>query len=127
MVMVMFNQFIMVIMLMVVMVMIKRLILFMEIVQWCYLLDIFGADTYGPWLLSAILLQHSTRPHILSCPQLELGDLSSTNHVEYVAFSVWVPPNVKSKIEVYRCQPRSILEYEPGYSSVSFREERSVR
>uniref|UniRef100_A0A0B7A9T0 Sorbin and SH3 domain-containing protein 1 n=1 Tax=Arion vulgaris TaxID=1028688 RepID=A0A0B7A9T0_9EUPU len=41
------------------------------------------------------------------------------------SFSVWEPPSVKSKIEVYRCQPRSILEYEPGYSSISYRESRS--
>ncbi|ESO89031.1 hypothetical protein LOTGIDRAFT_228968 [Lottia gigantea] len=32
------------------------------------------------------------------------------------------PPNVQSKIEVYRNQPRSIMEYEPGFSSLAFQE-----
>ncbi|GFO23492.1 sorbin and sh3 domain-containing protein 2 [Plakobranchus ocellatus] len=37
----------------------------------------------------------------------------------------WNPPNVRSKIEVYRCQPRSIMDYEPGFSSIAFREAKS--
>ncbi|XP_050393870.1 uncharacterized protein LOC126811885 [Patella vulgata] len=32
------------------------------------------------------------------------------------------PPQVRSKIEVYRNQPRSIMDYEPGFSSLAFQE-----
>ncbi|XP_061181928.1 uncharacterized protein LOC133190361 isoform X5 [Saccostrea echinata] len=34
----------------------------------------------------------------------------------------WSPPHVRSKIEVYRNQPRSIVDYEPGFSSIAFQE-----
>ncbi|KAJ8318284.1 hypothetical protein KUTeg_003375 [Tegillarca granosa] len=34
----------------------------------------------------------------------------------------WSPPSVRSKIEVYRNQPRSIIDYEPGFSSIAFQE-----
>ncbi|XP_055877361.1 serine/arginine repetitive matrix protein 2-like isoform X19 [Biomphalaria glabrata] len=39
--------------------------------------------------------------------------------------SPWAPSNVTSRIERYRCQPRSIMDYEPGFSSIAFREQRS--
>ncbi|XP_012936388.1 uncharacterized protein LOC101862791 [Aplysia californica] len=39
--------------------------------------------------------------------------------------SPWAPASVRSKIEVYRCQPRSIMDYEPGFSSISFRESKT--
>ncbi|XP_069125566.1 uncharacterized protein [Argopecten irradians] len=38
----------------------------------------------------------------------------------------WSPPSVRSKIEVYRNQPRSIVDYEPGFSSIAFQESKSV-
>lgn len=41
-------------------------------------------------------------------------------------FSEWSPPSVRSKIEVYRNQPRSIIDYEPGFSSIAFQESKSV-
>lgn len=34
----------------------------------------------------------------------------------------WSPPHVRSKIEIYRNQPRSIVDYEPGFSSIAFQE-----
>nr|XP_034313652.1 uncharacterized protein LOC105332198 isoform X43 [Crassostrea gigas] len=34
----------------------------------------------------------------------------------------WSPPHVRSKIEIYRNQPRSIIDYEPGFSSIAFQE-----
>ncbi|XP_056019309.1 uncharacterized protein LOC125671809 isoform X43 [Ostrea edulis] len=34
----------------------------------------------------------------------------------------WSPPHVRSRIEVYRNQPRSIVDYEPGFSSIAFQE-----
>ncbi|KAK3090212.1 hypothetical protein FSP39_010097 [Pinctada imbricata] len=34
----------------------------------------------------------------------------------------WSPPHVRSKIEIYRNQPRSIIDYEPGFSSLAFQE-----
>ncbi|KAL3877382.1 hypothetical protein ACJMK2_035100 [Sinanodonta woodiana] len=37
----------------------------------------------------------------------------------------WEPPSVRSKVEVYRNQPRSIVDYEPGFSSLAFRETKS--
>lgn len=40
--------------------------------------------------------------------------------------SHWVPPSVRSKIEVYRNQPRSIVDYEPGFSSIAIREAKTV-
>lgn len=38
----------------------------------------------------------------------------------------WSPPSVRSKIEVYRNQPRSIVDYEPGFSSIAFQESKST-
>ncbi|KAL8600635.1 hypothetical protein ACOMHN_030291 [Nucella lapillus] len=38
----------------------------------------------------------------------------------------WSPASVRSKIEVYRNQPRSIMDYEPGFSSIAFREAKTV-
>ncbi|XP_033746573.1 uncharacterized protein LOC117331777 isoform X4 [Pecten maximus] len=38
----------------------------------------------------------------------------------------WSPPSVRSKIEVYRNQPRSIVDYEPGFSSIAFQESKTV-
>ncbi|XP_076458554.1 LOW QUALITY PROTEIN: uncharacterized protein LOC143292252 [Babylonia areolata] len=43
------------------------------------------------------------------------------------AGSYWSPANVKSRIEVYRNQPRSIMDYEPGYSSIAIREAKTRR
>ena len=40
--------------------------------------------------------------------------------------SEWSPPHVRSKIEVYRNQPRSIVDYEPGFSSIAFQESKVV-
>ncbi|KAK3610684.1 hypothetical protein CHS0354_028075 [Potamilus streckersoni] len=37
----------------------------------------------------------------------------------------WEPPSVRSKVEIYRNQPRSIVDYEPGFSSLAFRETKS--
>ncbi|XP_076073805.1 uncharacterized protein LOC143045293 isoform X6 [Mytilus galloprovincialis] len=34
----------------------------------------------------------------------------------------WNPPNARSTVEKYRCQPRSIVDYEPGFSSLAFQE-----
>ncbi|KAK7111251.1 hypothetical protein V1264_010918 [Littorina saxatilis] len=34
----------------------------------------------------------------------------------------WAPASVRSKIDVYRVQPRSIVDYEPGFSSIAFQE-----
>ncbi|CAC5369196.1 unnamed protein product [Mytilus coruscus] len=34
----------------------------------------------------------------------------------------WNPPNARSTVEKYRCQPRSIVDYEPGFSSIAFQE-----
>ncbi|XP_048256892.1 serine/arginine repetitive matrix protein 2-like isoform X8 [Haliotis rufescens] len=34
----------------------------------------------------------------------------------------WTPTHAKSSIEVYRNQPRSIMDYEPGFSSIALRE-----
>lgn len=36
--------------------------------------------------------------------------------------SNWVPASVRSRIEVYRNQPRSIMDYEPGFSSIALHE-----
>ena len=38
----------------------------------------------------------------------------------------WTPASVRSKIEVYRNQPRSIVDYEPGFSSIAIREAKTV-
>lgn len=40
--------------------------------------------------------------------------------------SEWSPPHVRSKIEIYRNQPRSIVDYEPGFSSIAFQESKVV-
>ncbi|XP_067672537.1 sorbin and SH3 domain-containing protein 1-like isoform X5 [Haliotis asinina] len=34
----------------------------------------------------------------------------------------WTPTHARSSIEVYRNQPRSIMDYEPGFSSIALRE-----
>ncbi|XP_060066917.1 uncharacterized protein LOC132547177 isoform X3 [Ylistrum balloti] len=51
---------------------------------------------------------------------------STSSHTSRDKRSVeWSPPNVRSKIEVYRNQPRSIVDYEPGFSSIAFQESKS--
>jgi hypothetical protein len=37
----------------------------------------------------------------------------------------WSPPHARYRNEVYRNQPRSIVDYEPGYSSIAFKEGRT--
>ncbi|CAH1795502.1 unnamed protein product [Owenia fusiformis] len=39
--------------------------------------------------------------------------------------SSWAPPHARSKLEVYKNQPRSIVDYEPGFSSIAFKEAKS--
>ena len=44
----------------------------------------------------------------------------------YAFRSSWSPPHAKYRPDVYRNQPRSITDYEPGFSSIAFREARTV-
>lgn len=44
----------------------------------------------------------------------------------FLSNSEWSPPHVRSKIEIYRNQPRSIVDYEPGFSSIAFQESKVV-
>ena len=43
------------------------------------------------------------------------------------AFRVWSPPDARSNShQVYKIQPRSIVDYEPGCSSIAFKESKPV-
>ncbi|KAH9502327.1 hypothetical protein Btru_073469, partial [Bulinus truncatus] len=50
---------------------------------------------------------------------------SISSDTKEVRRNPWAPSNVTSRVERYRCQPRSIMDYEPGFSSIAFREQRS--
>ncbi|CAL1541904.1 unnamed protein product, partial [Lymnaea stagnalis] len=50
---------------------------------------------------------------------------STTSDTKETRRNPWAPSNARAKIEVYRCQPRSIMDYEPGFSSIAFREQKS--
>ncbi|WAQ96535.1 SRBS1-like protein [Mya arenaria] len=38
----------------------------------------------------------------------------------------WSPPSARASLDVYRNQPRSIVDYEPGFSSIAFRESKTA-
>ncbi|KAL4239958.1 Sorbin and SH3 domain-containing protein 1 [Mactra antiquata] len=57
---------------------------------------------------------------------LDIGTLP-TDLEEFIKYlDEWSPPNARSTLEVYRNQPRSIVDYEPGFSSIAFRESKTA-
>ncbi|XP_053392594.1 sorbin and SH3 domain-containing protein 1-like isoform X12 [Mercenaria mercenaria] len=58
---------------------------------------------------------------------LDIGTLP-TDLEEFIKYlDEWSPPSARSTLEVYRNQPRSIVDYEPGFSSIAFRESKTQR
>eukprot|EP00106_Octopus_bimaculoides_P002732 XP_014770174.1 PREDICTED: sorbin and SH3 domain-containing protein 1-like isoform X12 [Octopus bimaculoides] len=41
--------------------------------------------------------------------------------------SPWSPPDARSNLSTYKIQPRSIVDYEPGCSSIAFKESKPIR
>ena len=44
----------------------------------------------------------------------------------FCSTSTWSPPHARYRNEKYRNQPLSITDYEPGFSSIAFKEARVV-
>ncbi|XP_013416125.1 sorbin and SH3 domain-containing protein 1-like isoform X3 [Lingula anatina] len=85
-------------------------------------------DVFKP--LSVVVKPKEKQYH--STSSLELQDSSSPgksftqskkhNSLERNKKSSWSPPSARNRIEVYKNQPRKIEEYEPGFSSIAFRQ-----
>ncbi|XP_036359279.1 sorbin and SH3 domain-containing protein 1 isoform X12 [Octopus sinensis] len=41
--------------------------------------------------------------------------------------SPWSPPDARANLSIYKIQPRSIVDYEPGCSSIAFKESKPIR
>ncbi|XP_064615603.1 sorbin and SH3 domain-containing protein 1-like [Liolophura sinensis] len=41
--------------------------------------------------------------------------------------SEWIPADARAKPDVYKIQPRSIMDYEPGFSSIAFQETKAAK
>ncbi|XP_060598250.1 uncharacterized protein LOC132752021 isoform X18 [Ruditapes philippinarum] len=61
------------------------------------------------------------------CFTRDIGTLP-TDLEEFIKYlDEWSPASARSTLEVYRNQPRSIVDYEPGFSSIAFRESKTQR
>ncbi|XP_052235392.1 uncharacterized protein LOC127847484 isoform X10 [Dreissena polymorpha] len=56
---------------------------------------------------------------------LDIGSLPGDLEEFIQYLDEWSPANARSTHDVYRNQPRSIIDYEPGFSSIAFRESKS--
>ncbi|XP_052767527.1 serine/arginine repetitive matrix protein 2-like isoform X6 [Mya arenaria] len=58
---------------------------------------------------------------------LDIGTLP-TDLEDFIKYlDGWSPPSARASLDVYRNQPRSIVDYEPGFSSIAFRESKTQR
>ncbi len=62
----------------------------------------------------------------MSCGSVSVVLMQLTPLVSLRSTNTWSPPHARYKNEKYRNQPLSITEYEPGFSSIAFKEARVV-